>query len=131
MGATSHVSNHKWDGQETRNVIRGNGRDTYGNAMGTGLRIHTVVHAALAPSFYLAQPDQIQWQASFLRRRPGVSVIFVSSHSLSNFAIQSTCKHAPIIVSLMRHLETIICNLRTARMCTETGSWTRLPGAHS
>lgn len=32
-----------------------------------GLKRHTVVHDALAPSFYLALPDQIQWQE--LRRK--------------------------------------------------------------
>ena len=39
-----------------------------GTGILVGLKRHTVVHDALAPSFYLALPDQSQWQLSFLRK---------------------------------------------------------------
>lgn len=37
-----------------------------GTGIVVGLKRHTVVHDALVLSFYLALPDQSQWQLSFL-----------------------------------------------------------------
>ena len=51
-------------------------------------KTHTVVHGALALSFYLAPLDQIQWlEPSFLRRKSDVSLILVPSSSVSNISV--------------------------------------------
>ena len=71
--------------------------------VGTGILVgskrHTVVHGALAPSFYLALLDQSQWQLSILRKEINVSLILLPAKEVFQYRHEPGSRQAPIIAS--------------------------------